>query len=127
MSRQSIDIAGFKHGNPLPAASRMGPLVMSSIVAPVNPGSRDIPEGIDAQLDNLFSHVGEILAGAGAEWRHVVKMNFWVTDLKYRESINRPWLERFPDAGSRPARHTQQGGGAGAALVTCDVTAYVAD
>ena len=66
-----------------------------------------VPEDVDGQLANLFHHVGEMLAAAGADWRHVVKMTFYVPDIAVRDAINGPWLEHFPDPASRPARHTQ--------------------
>lgn len=127
MARRSIDISSFAHQNPIPAASRVGPLVVSSIIAPVDPGTRDVPATVEAQLANLFHHVGEMLEGAGAGWQHVAKMTFFVTDLAYREAINGPWVEKFPDPASRPARHTQKVESAGRMLVSCDFLAYVDD
>ena len=80
---------------------------------------------VEAQIAILFGHVGDMLHAAGADWRHVVKMNFYVPDLALRELINAPWLEHFPDPDSRPARHTQVSpAGSG---VTCDFLAYVDD
>ena len=125
MPRQSIEISSFAHANPIPAASRLGPLLVSSIIAPRDPGLQSIPADAPTQLANLFHHVGEMLAAAGAEWRHVAKMTFFVPDGSYRELINVPWVERFPDAASRPARHTQVTSGGG--MVTCDFIAYVTD
>ena len=52
-------------------------------------------------------------------------MNFYVPDLAVREAINGPWLEHFPDASDRPARHTQLN--AGDTDITCDFVAYVDD
>ncbi len=124
MARRSIEIPGFAHANPIPAASRVGPLVASSVVAPRDAGADTIPDDVEAQLANLFRHVGEMLKAAGAEWRHVAKMTFYVPDIKVRDLINAPWLERFPEAGSRPARHTQLT--PGAKVVTCEFLAYVA-
>ncbi len=66
-----------------------------------------------------------MLAGAGAEWRHVVKMTFYVPDLSYRNAINTPWQQHFPDLDSLPARHTQLA--AGTSIVQCDFLAYVDD
>ena len=66
-----------------------------------------MPDDVDGQLANLFHHVGEMLEAAGADWRHVVKMTFYVPDLAVRDAINGPWAEHFPDPASRPARHTQ--------------------
>ena len=126
MSRRSIEIASFHHANPIPAASRVGPLVASSVIAPRDPGSDHIPPEVDAQIANLFHHMGEMLEGAGAVWRHVARVTFFAADAAVREKINGPWLERFPDADSRPARHTQILPTAGRA-VSCEFLAYVDD
>ena len=107
MPRRSIEIASFQHANPIPAASRVGPLLASSIIGPRDP-------------------VGEMLNAAGADWRHVAKMTFYVADIAVRDAINGPWTEHFPDPASRPARHTQVSATAGRA-VTCDFLAYVDD
>ena len=66
MARTSIEIESLRHANPIPAATRIGPLVMSSITPPTNPGTRDVPAGLDQQIENLFTHVGQMLTGAGA-------------------------------------------------------------
>ena len=84
-----------------------------------------MPHAVDEQLANLFHQVGETLRAAGAEWRHVAKMNFYVPDLAVREAIDVPWLEHFPDPADRPARHTQLN--AGDSDITCDFVAYVED
>jgi 2-iminobutanoate/2-iminopropanoate deaminase len=125
MTRRSIEIEGFHHANPIPGASRVGPLLASSVIAARDPGSDQVPEEADAQIANLFHHVGEMLRTAGAEWRHVVKMNFYVPDIKMRAAINAPWLEHFPDADARPARHTQADPALSAA--SCDFLAYIDD
>ena len=104
MTRRSIDIDGFHHANPIPAASRVGPLLVSSVVAARDPGSDRVPEEPEAQIANLFGHVDAMLRAGGADWRHVVKMNFYVPDIAVRALINAPWLEHFPDPRrGRPA------------------------
>jgi 2-iminobutanoate/2-iminopropanoate deaminase len=125
MTRRAIEIEGFHHANPIPGASRVGPLLASSVIAARDPGSDRVPEDADAQIANLFHHVEEMLRTAGADWRHVVKMNFYVPDIKMRSAINAPWLERFPDADSRPARHTQAD--ADRTDCACDFLAYIED
>ena len=125
MTRRSINVESFRHSNPIPAASRIGPFIASSVIVGRDPGEDSIPDDVDAQLANLFHHVGEMLAGAGAEWRHVVKMTFYVPDLSYRSAINTPWQQHFPDLDSLPARHTQLA--AGTSIVQCDFLAYVDD
>lgn len=107
--RRSIEIESFRHSNPIPSASRIGPMIASSVIVPRDPGEETIPDDIEAQLDNLFHHMGEMLREAGAGWEHVIKIDFSVPSLDDRAKINVPFLERFPDPESRPARHTSSG------------------
>ena len=105
-ARKSIAIAGLSHLTGIPVATRLGPLLVSSVIAPFDPGTRRVPEGYPAQYANIFRHVGEMLTAAGGDWRHVAKMEFWVPVAEARDACEAPWTERFPDAASRPARHT---------------------
>ena len=126
MTRTSIEIDGFKHQNPIPAATRCGPLIESSIIPAFDPGSRDLPESLDDQIANLFSHMGEMLEAGGATWDDMVKITFFVNDAKAsREALNGPWLEHFPDPGSRPSRHNLEVPGGSRPTISCVFTAYV--
>ena len=127
MTRRSIDIASLKHGAPIPAATRIGPLVTCSIVHPYNVGTRHVPETLEAQIDNLFVHVGQMLHSAGATWDDVAKMTFYVVNpTESRRALNGPWLERFPDAESRPSRHNLSVPDSdGPIQISCDFIAYV--
>jgi enamine deaminase RidA (YjgF/YER057c/UK114 family) len=125
MDRQSIEINSFKHVNPIPAASRIGPLLVSSVIAPRDPGEQTVPETPEAQYANLFHHIGGILEGAGADWRHVARITFFVPDATFRDSCNPIWVEHFPDADARPARHSQVM--PGTKIVTCEFIAYIDD
>ena len=126
MPRTSIETDSFRHANPIPAASRIGPLLVSSIIGPREPGGDRMPDDVEGQLSNLFHHVGAMLEAAGADWRHVAKMTFYVADIAVRDAINAPWTERFPDPASRPARHTQVLPTAGR-FISCDFLAYFDD
>lgn len=124
MSRQSFDIDTFRHANPIPCVTRIGPLVMSSIIVSRDPGGSTVPDSIDRQVENLFHHTGEMLKAAGADWRHVAKMTFYMPSLDLRAEINVQWVAHFPDPASRPARHTQIGN---TPYAQCDFVAYVDD
>ncbi len=124
MSRQSFESASFRHANPIPCVTRIGPLVTSSIIVSRDPSSDTVPETVEAQLANLFHHVGEMLEAAGADWRHVAKMTFYMPSLDLRAQINEQWIAHFPDPASRPARHTQLGP---TTYAQCDFVAYVDD
>ena len=125
MARKSIEITSFTHKNPIPAASRIGPLLVSSVIAPRDPGEQTVPESPEAQYANLFHHIGQMLEGTGADWRHIARITFFVPDAKFRDSCNPIWVEHFPDPDSRPARHTQFV--ADAKQATCEFIAYIDD
>ena len=121
--RRSIEVDTFRHQNPIPCASRVGPLVMSSIIPPFDPGTRDVPDTAEQQIENLFTHVGAMLKEAGADWKDVAKMTFYAGDGSARELLNSPWSARFPDLSALPARHTQIT--PGTKQISCDFVAYV--
>ncbi len=126
MSRTSIEIDSFQHQNPIPAATRIGPLIESSIIPPTNDGTREVPDTIEEQIDNLFLHMENMLTAAGASWDDMAKITFFVADAtESRAALNSPWVERFPDPASRPSRHNLQIPGGGKARISCVFTAYV--
>ena len=109
-SRRSIEIDGLSHKTAIPVATRIGPLVTSSVISPFDPGTRNVPDSIEAQYANIFRHVELMLEQAGADWRHVAKMEFW-TPSNDRGELDPIWIEKFPDPASRPSRHTHVGQG----------------
>lgn len=128
MARTSIEIDSFRHQNPIPAATRIGPLIESGIIPPFNDGERTLPDTLDAMIDNLFLHIGNILTAAAAGWDDVVKVTFFTSDPgAAREAVNAVWAEKFPDAASRPSRHTQHAPprSGDKPMITCVFTAYV--
>ena len=125
MGRKSIEIESFKHVNPIPAASRVGPLLVSSVIAPRDPGEQTVPEEPELQYANLFVHIGQMLDAAGADWRHIARITFFVPDAKFRDACNPIWVQHFPDADARPARHSQVT--PGTKIVTCEFIAYIDD
>jgi 2-iminobutanoate/2-iminopropanoate deaminase len=112
--RRSIAIEGLAHLTAIPVATRIGPLLVSSVISPFDPGTRDVPAAIEDQYANLFRHVGLMLDAGGATWADVAKMEFWVPDASWRAALEAPWLECFPDETTRPARHTHVGHGTAA-------------
>jgi enamine deaminase RidA (YjgF/YER057c/UK114 family) len=109
--RRSISIDGLSHLTAIPVATRVGPLLVSSVIAPFNPGTRDAPDSMEEQYANIFRHTDLMLSEAGASWADVAKMEFWLPDAEGRAALEAPWLEKFPDEASRPSRHTHVGHG----------------
>ncbi len=125
-SRQSINIEGLKHRSPIPAATLIGPLLISSVIVGIDPDTQELPASTEDQISHVFAHIGSILYEAGAGWSDVAEVTFAMVDLEDRGLIGPLWLELFPDEASRPAREVQQRSElAGGALITARFTAYV--
>ena len=106
--RRSVNFPGFSHQNPIPNASRVGNIVMSSVIGGSNPGTRDLPPSLEAQAANVFGYIRAAVEAAGGKTEHIVKVDFFVKDpATQREALNAEWVKMFPDPNSRPARHTQ--------------------
>jgi len=103
--RVSIEVPGLKHDNPIPAACRIGPFLVSSVISPKDAGGK-VPESLDAQCAQVFDNLKALLAAAGASPEQVIKLTVWLKDRALRPHVNKFWLELFPDPDSRPARHT---------------------
>jgi len=61
---------------------------------------------IEQQCRYMLDNVRRIIEAAGGELQDIVKLTVWMKDRNQRPALNVLWLEMFPDAQSRPARHT---------------------
>jgi 2-iminobutanoate/2-iminopropanoate deaminase len=127
MTRRSIHIEGFDHGGqPIPAACRVGNIVMTGGVYGLDSATGRLPDDVAAQTRLMFAHLKAILSAAGTNLDEVVKMTIWVKVPQARHAVNDQWLRAFPDPESRPARHTLQNDHLPAnMLVQCDAVAVV--
>ncbi len=126
--RRSVNFPGFKHANPIPNASRIGNLVMSSVISGRDPETEVLPEDLDGQIRNIFAHLRSAMAHVGGSPDDIIKVTFWVRDVAAgRAALNGEWVAMFPDPDSRPARHTLLLAGSGPNLVTCDFVAVLGD
>ena len=124
--RQSIDGSRPRHENPIPNACRIGNIVMSSVIGGSNPGTRELPAALEAQVANVFGYIKHDVEAAGGTVDDIIKVTFWVKDpVKQRAALNDEWVKMFPDPGSRPARHTQHLPADARALVQADFIAVL--
>jgi 2-iminobutanoate/2-iminopropanoate deaminase len=106
--RQSINSPAPRHENPIPNASRIGNVVMSSVIGGSTPGTRTLPPTLDEQLANVFAAIKGDVEAAGGTVDDILKITFYVKDpIKDRPVINNHWVKMFPDPDARPARHSQ--------------------
>ncbi len=126
--RQSVNFPGFSHANPIPGASRIGNIMMSSVINGRDPETGKMPEDMAQQIVNLFGHIRGLVEAAGGSPDDIIKITFFVADPSTgRAALNDEWVAMFPDENARPARHTQAMTGGGPAQVTCDFTAVFSD
>lgn len=104
--RQSIHVDGFSHGpNPIPAASKVGNVVITGGIAGQDPATSKTPDDPTAQVGFAFLQMRRIIEAAGGTTENIVKIEVVVKDFNLRDAINVEWLKMFPDEHSRPARH----------------------
>lgn len=124
--RQSINGDKPRHENPIPNASRIGNLVMSSVIAGTKPGSRELPASLEEQVANIFTHIRHDVEAAGGTVDDIIKVTFWVRDpVSQRAVLNAEWVKMFPDPNSRPARHTLSLAPGSRSLAQADFTALL--
>src|SRR5580704_13679103 len=101
MSRRSIEVEGFHHGGaPIPAACRVGPLVMTGGVYGIDTQTGVVPDDVGEQARLMFENVSRILQAAGASLDDLVKMTVWTKVPEARAALNVQWLAAFPDPDS---------------------------
>jgi 2-iminobutanoate/2-iminopropanoate deaminase len=123
--RTSIYLEGFGHRNPIPAACRIGNTVYSGSIQGTDPATGKYGATLEEQCALMFAHVRRIVEAAGGGTGDIVKMTVWMRDRGARAALNKPWLEMFPEALARPARHTMNGALEGHKLVECDFVAIL--
>jgi enamine deaminase RidA (YjgF/YER057c/UK114 family) len=126
--RRSIEVPGVKHLNPIPAASRRGPFVVSGAISGADPASGAVPADLDAQCRQMFDNVRRLIEAAGGTPEDIVKMTVWISDRALRPTLNKYWVEMFPDPHSRPARHTVASGDFTPPMqIQCDLLAVIGE
>ncbi|HUB95438.1 MAG TPA: RidA family protein [Stellaceae bacterium] len=103
--QQSIDVDGIAHGAPIPVASRVGNVIATSAISGRDPKTGKLAPDADGQARLAFENLKTILATGGMGLGDVVKITVFLTDDGFRDAVNKYWLECYPDAAKRPARH----------------------
>ena len=121
--RQSIHTVGFAHSNPIPAACRLGDLLVSGIINGLDPARPGVPGTMEEQCALMFVRIREIMTAAGGDTDDIAKFNVRVADIGDRDPINRHWVAVFPDPANRPVRQTTEIALDRGKLVQCDILA----
>ena len=88
-----------------PHARRVGNFLFLSGVGPRVRGSKEIPQGIEAQCRSVFKNVEIILEDAGFSWNDLVDVTVFLTNMERDfKTYNAVYAEYFKD--NMPCRTT---------------------
>jgi 2-iminobutanoate/2-iminopropanoate deaminase len=72
---------------------------------PLDPATGQLITGdVKAQTERVLANLGEVLAAAGASWRHVVKTTVFLQDMNDFPAVNEVYAHTLGE--NRPARST---------------------
>jgi len=69
-------------------AIKVGPAVYLSGQIPLDPQTMEMAEGFEAQTVQVFENLKAVAEAAGGSLADVVKLNIFLTDLKYFATVN---------------------------------------
>jgi 2-iminobutanoate/2-iminopropanoate deaminase len=125
--RRSIHLEGFAHENPVPAACRVGDLLVTGAIHGGGRGTvaDDFPAEPGEQVRVMFDRVARLLGSEGGSLDDVAKFSIRVSGAGARAALNEQWVVLFPDPDSRPARQVTVGTTQPHILVQCEVLAVL--
>jgi 2-iminobutanoate/2-iminopropanoate deaminase len=103
--RKSIHIKGMEHGAPIPNGVVIGNMIFSSAISGKDAKTGVLSPEPDQQAEAMFRNLRLFLETAGGSPDNIAYVKVYLKDEKYRDSVNKAWLEMFPDEHDRPARH----------------------
>ncbi len=97
MSKQiiSTDKAPAAIG-PYSQATKIGNLIFTSGVIPVNPATGELPEGIKAQAMQAFTSLKAVVEAGGSSMDKVVKTTVFIKNMEDFTNINEIYSKFFP-------------------------------
>jgi enamine deaminase RidA (YjgF/YER057c/UK114 family) len=103
--RQWLDLPGFTHRDPRPAAVRIGNLVFTSSIAGVDPAAEgELIEDPHRQIRQAFRNMETLVQQAGGTRDDIAHVAIFVRDRADNDDVLAAWLEEFPTDGNRAAR-----------------------
>ena len=82
---------------PYSQAIDIGDLIFTSGVIPVDPATGVIPEGVEAQADQAFKNLSNLIEAAGSDMSKVVKTTVFIKEMKDFGKINEIYSGYFKE------------------------------
>lgn len=106
--RQSLEVSGYTHTNPVPLGCRIGNMLYSSSIFGIDPKTGKVRPTGEEQAEQAFENMRELLKQAGGTPENIIFLTVYMSDRTLGNAINTAWLKMFPDEDSRPARLNMQ-------------------
>lgn len=87
---------------PYSQAIEVNNMVYTSGVIPVNPATGEIPDGVEAQAEQVFKNMTALLEASGTSMEQVVKTTVFIKEMNDFGKINEIYAKYF--TGTFPAR-----------------------
>jgi len=89
--------------NSLPAAAKIGPLVVAPALLPVDPSTQKISGGdMEEQLRAIFRNMDRLLEQTGCARGDVARVTLYMRQVSDRTAMNKVYAEWYPDENTRP-------------------------
>jgi enamine deaminase RidA (YjgF/YER057c/UK114 family) len=103
--RSNFEVPGVGHHDPIPMASRVGPLFQSSGIYGIDPADGNVVEGMEKQTDMVQLITQRVLEQAGGTVDDIAALTVMVQDFKNVPYLRKRLVELFPDSRTGPALH----------------------
>ena len=80
---------------PYSQAIEVNGMVFTSGVIPVNPATGELPSGVEAQAEQAFSNLSNLLEAAGTSTEKVVKTTVFIKEMNDFATINAIYAKYF--------------------------------
>lgn len=125
MRRKNVAIPGFAHSAPVPAACRIGNIIVSGGFHGSDPVTGVVAPTMEEQTRNVFCHIKTAVEAAGGSVDDIIKVNAWLADTSDRSALNAEWTRMFSDPQRLPSRHVLPGIFAPGTYIVCDFMAVL--
>ena len=82
---------------PYSQAIRKGNIVFLSGQIPLDPNTMELVDGIEAQINQVFENLSQVIKAANASFADVVKLNIYLTDLSNFGLVNKIMKNYFTE------------------------------
>ena len=103
--RENLEVPGIGHHDPIPLATKIGGILISSGVAGHSQDTYQLGANLEEQTRLMFHNVRTLMEVAGGTLDDIGHITILLKDYADRAVLDRHWREAFPDPANQPARY----------------------